>query len=196
MRIAMLDVDGVLLNVTVAVQDYCHKKYGKLITEDFVTAWDWEYCLGIPVTSEFWEHIWSTPSPPYKGANLFLEGLRNAGFHIILLSARPTTWEGLKNEGLAREAAFRDFGQLDCDEIVLVNHGKEKWEMINRMIEQKGVSPEFMVEDHPIYAKLIGENTPVKSYLLTKPWNKDVVSLTDSWERVFNYGDLLRRVSM
>jgi hypothetical protein len=194
-KTAILDVDGVLLDPAPALAEYCKDNYGKLITEEFITAWDWGYCLGIDVEPELWEHIWETPATPYDGADRLLEGLRNFGYRIILLSARPTVWRGLKNEGAAREAAVRDFKQLDHDEVVLVNNGKEKWSTINWMVERDGTTPDFMLEDHPTYAKLIGENTPVKSYLLTRPWNQNVVSLTRSWERIINYNDLLRQLA-
>lgn len=195
MKTAILDVDGVLLDPIGALRDWCYKKHGVLVSQEFITAWDFEYCIGIDVGPEVWDHIWDTPAPLYDGADRFVEGLKNLGYRIILLSARPAVWKGLKNEAAAREAADRDFGQIDYDEIVLVDSGTVKAEMINRIIEKSGETPEFMVEDHPIYAKLIGENTPVKSYLLTRPWNRECINLKNSWERVMDYGDLLKRVA-
>jgi len=193
-KTAILDVDGVLLNIMPALFEWCLEKHGKLVTEEFITNWDFDYCLGIDVTSELWEHIWDTPAPLYDGADRFIEGLKNAGFKIMLLSARPTVWKGLENEAAAREAAERDFKQIDYDEKILVENGKEKWKMINWMIEEEGVAASFMVEDNPIYAKLIGKNTPIESYLLTRPWNRECVDLEESWKRVMDYGDLLRQV--
>ena len=67
--------------------------------------------------------------------------------------------------------------------------------MINWLIENRGDNLNFMVEDNPIYAKLIGKNTPVNSYLLTRPWNRECIDLEESWERVMDYGDLLRQVA-
>ena len=194
-KTAVLDVDGVLLDITPVLSIWCYEKYGKLITEEFVTSWDWDYCLGIDFDSDVWNHVWDTPMPLFDGADLLIEGLRRLGYKIVLLSCRPEIWKGLKNEAAAREAAYRDFGKIDHDEKILVNSSKEKVEMVNWLIERDRKTPSFVVEDHPVNAKMIGDNTPVDSYLLTRPWNRECITLTNSWKRVVDYGDLLRRVA-
>jgi phosphoglycolate phosphatase-like HAD superfamily hydrolase len=194
-KTAVLDVDGVILDMTPVLSTWCLEKYGKLISEEFITSWDWDYCLGIDFDSEVWNHIWNTPMPLFDGADRLIEALRKAGYKIVLLSCRPEVWSGLDNEAAAREAAIRDFKKIDHDEAILVNHGKEKAEMVNWLTERDGKTPDFVVEDHPINAKTIGDNTPVDTYLLTRPWNRECISLTDSWKRVVSYGDLLRRVA-
>lgn len=181
-KIAILDVDGVLLNVTPGAIKYVKAMHGATITEDNITDWDWDYCLGLPegMTDDLWKAIWGTPALVYPGALKFIQELKARGYYV----------QGLSNRfGLGVRASERDFPQLGLDSWIL-SKKKANWILENMP------HAEFVVEDYNKNAVNIGLQTNLDVYFLDRPWNKRCISVTNSWERVYGYGDILWAIDL
>jgi uncharacterized HAD superfamily protein len=189
-RVIVLDIDGVLLDLNVAVVGFVRDRYGKEITAAHITAWDWSYCLGFPVEDfiPFWDHVWNTPATVFPGAVEFVSTLRNRGFFVIGLSARSSSFTTITGGGRsARMAATRDFPQLGLDDWILVESGKDKATEIN----SRWLEVELVVEDNPNNARDIYLGTRTKVLLMDRPYNEDCVTVLDAWKRVRSYEEIL-----
>jgi phosphoglycolate phosphatase-like HAD superfamily hydrolase len=169
-----MDVDGVLLDLVPNVQQYVLENYGAHITENHITAWDWDYCLGVPLTrnEEFWYYVWTTePLKPYPGAIDFIRLLRTMGYRVIAVSNRASK--------TAKAAAERDFGMFAFNYKILVDDSKDKVKYAHE------IEASYSLEDSPKNAVALGEGKKdLKSFLLTRPWNKYTVSLTHAYKRI------------
>ena len=183
-----LDVDGVVLDIIPGALDFVREKYDAHLTEDDVTDWDWDYIWSLPngLDAEFWTRVWETPCHAYLGAKNFVQELKDLEFHIIAISTRPEMWKGIGRA--ARDAADRDFPQFNFDEIYCVDKHADKVEIIN------SVGALYMVEDNPKNAMQVALNTNARSFLMTRPWNKNCLQVVDSWERVASYEEIIKEV--
>ncbi len=185
-KIAILDVDGILLDISPGAIKYVKEKHKASITEDDITDWDWDYCLGLPegMTNELWKYIWGVPARVYPGANEFIHDLQDRGYFVQGLSTRFAHSKGSKEiNGLV--AAERDFAQFDFDDYTLQKN-KASWILDNMP------HANFMVEDYNKNAVDIGTRTNLDVYFFTRPWNAKCISVTDAWKRVYSYQDILR----
>lgn len=180
-KVAILDVDGVLLDVTPGLISYVQEKHNYKITEEDITDYDWDYCLGLPegVPEDVWEMVWAKPALVYPGAIDFIQALKNRGYWVQGLSKRLN-----KNAVLAVE---RDFPQLGLDHWVLEKN-KAQWILDNMP------NAEFIVEDHNKNAVSIGSKTDLDVYFFNRPWNERCITVTDAWKRVYSYQDVLRAI--
>lgn len=184
-KIAILDVDGILLDICSGAIKYVKEKHGASITEDDITDWDWDYCLGLPegMTDELWEYIWGTPARVYPGAHDFIQDLKDKGYFVQGLSTRFDHSKGSKAvNGLA--AAERDFAQFDFDDYTLKKN-KAQWILDNMP------DADFIVEDYNKNAVEIGTKTNIDVYFMTRPWNEKCISVTGAWKRVYSYKDIM-----
>ena len=183
-----LDVDGVLLDIVPGAVAYVKKKYGVTIKHEHVTDWDWDYSWSLTegLTNEFWEHVWNTPAQMHDGALEFITGLTLEGFEPVLVSTRPNNFKGMGD--IARQAAFRDFPQLGVERIELVEHNKDKVDVLQRY------NSLYMLEDNPINAAMCHKKSGVLSYLITRPWNERCICFNSEWTRVWSYNTVLRLV--
>ena len=181
----VLDVDGVLLDMTAAVQEYIANTFQASVPERCVTAWDYAYCLGLDrrTMHELWDYVWDTPLDPYPGATKFIRVLKGMGYTVVGLSSRPQHWTGLEDTNAANKAAERDFPQLGLDYFLLVDHGRDKAEKINEMWP----GAKFCLEDNPQNARDIGERTKTHSLLLNRPWNQHCTQIRPFWDRIYTY---------
>lgn len=191
-KIAILDVDGVLLDISPGAIKYVKDKHDATITEDDLTDWDWDYCLGLPegITDDLWESIWATPAKVYPGAHRFIQSLKDRGYFVQGLSTRFDHSNGKgkgKINGLT--AAERDFPQFDFDYYTLEKN-KAQWILDNMP------NADFIVEDYNKNAVDVGTRTNLDVYFLTRPWNAKCISVTDTWERVYSYQDILRALDI
>jgi len=183
-KIALLDVDGVLLDMTPALISYIQETYDVSINKNHITDWDWDYCLGFPegLTEEFWTYVWHIPAKPYPYANVFIDELKDRGYYVHGISRRK--------DWAAQVAAKRDFEQLNFNDYSLVDGDKSL--LINRLWPEA----EFILEDSPTNAVEIGTNTNIDVYLLDRPWNSRCITVTNAWSRVFGYNDVLRAIDL
>lgn len=183
-----LDVDGVVLDIIKGSLDYVQKKYDVHLTEEDVTDWDWDYIWSLPegLSAEFWSEVWKTPATPYPGALEFISDLKDLGFHVIAISTRPREWKGIG--GMARDAALRDFPQLDFDAIHLVDAHADK---VKVMLDE---GAKHIVEDNPKNAMQCALQGGARSFLMTRPWNRKCLTVNNAWERVGSYSEIIQLV--
>lgn len=186
---ALLDVDGVLLDMNAAVHQFVYEHYGIRTYDTNIVSWEFGYSLGIPKQDNhaMWDHVWNTPLQPYAGAVPFVRRLKELGFKVVGLSSRPAKWAGLKKPDAAQAAALRDFPQLELDNFGLVQGHGQKPEFINNYLSDAL----FMVEDNPVNAAEIGLETELHSYLLHRPWNEGTISVKYAYHRVYGYEHIL-----
>jgi hypothetical protein len=178
------DADGVLINMNATQARWMEKRYGVLLVDDHVRHWDFHYSFDIPqeILPKMWEYIWTNPSLPYPGAVSMIRQLQRQGDKVSIISCRP--------EGLAKEAALRDFPALGIpsQDIHLVNDGS-KSAVLNR------IKPTAFLEDNPINATEAFMGWGGRVYLLNRPWNHGCSAVVHkSWEIVANYDDFMGRL--
>lgn len=183
-----LDVDGVVLDIIGGSLDYVRDTYGVHLFENDVTDWDWDYIWSLPngLDANFWTAVWNKPATPYPGAIDFIQDLKDLEFRVIAISTRPAQWKGIGS--LARDAALRDFPQLPFDEVYLVDHHVDKVKII------RASGARYIVEDNPKNAMQCKLDGGARSFLLTRPWNKQCLTVNNAWERVDNYTEVLELV--
>lgn len=180
------DIDGVLLDIITPMCKIINKDYGTNLTPQDITTWDWEYCLGFPASywHELWPKLWHTSAKPYPMAHHFIQSLHDLGLTPIGLSARP--W------GLARNAANRDNAILDLD-IIYVDSNEAKAPKINYLWP----NAQFALEDNTKNARDFMRHCPgiTHSLLLDRPWNQRCRSVLDTWNRVYEYTDIINQLT-
>lgn len=188
-KIAILDVDGILLDILPGMEKYMLEKHNFKVLEGHINDWDWDYTLGLPEgnTDEMWEYIWGTPARVYEGANEFIRALKDRGYYVQGLSSRMIFNESAQWHGV--NAAHRDFVHLELNDYELEKE-KAAW------ILQHMPEAEFIVEDNPKNAVSIGTHTNLDVYLYTRPWNSGSISVTNVWTRVYNYAGILREIDL
>jgi phosphoglycolate phosphatase-like HAD superfamily hydrolase len=179
------DADGVLIDLDATFFRWMEKRYGVHVDVHQRHHWDFQYDFDIPqdVLPEMWKYIWSNPALPYPGAISMIRQLQRTGEKVSVVSYRP--------EGLAKEAALRDFPALGIpsQDIHLVNDGP-KSKVLNR------IRPTVFLEDNPTNATEAFMGWGGKVYLLNRPWNHGCSAVIHkSWETVANYDDFIGRLS-
>jgi hypothetical protein len=178
----LMDVDGVLLDLFPAVKEYVLAKYNRHITPNMITCWDWDYCLGVPlICNEFWDYVWNTELPHYTQAVQFITTLKNLNYTVYAVSQRTSE--------AAKLNARKQFPKLGFDAWVLCNNKLDKVKYATML------GATWALEDNPKTAAALGaEVDNMKSYLLTRPWNQQCLSIDDSYKRIHSYKDFLNVV--
>ncbi|MDI6840462.1 MAG: dUTP diphosphatase [bacterium] len=189
-KVVGVDIDGVLADYPRSFVDFINKELGTNYTMDKVTSYDIYDCLGIPteigmrIKDRYRQTGQKRFIPVIPGAVEFLQELRNLGYKIMLLTARPypqykrifaDTMEWLQKNGLVFDSIIFD---------------KKKEE---RLVKEFGANKiEFFVDDVASNANTIAR-LGVPCYLVTRPYNVGV-SLREGIIRVNNLEEVIADV--
>jgi hypothetical protein len=176
-----MDVDGVLLDLFPAVQKYVYRKFNITIEPHMISAWDWDYALGIPVMChEFWDYVWRSPLvQPYPGAVEFITELKQIGYTVTAVSNRVSA--------AAVENSQRLFPLFGFDKYYLVKEYMDKLEIAQSLDAKRSL------EDNPKTAAALGKY--LDSYVLDRPWNYYSRAITGAYTRVYSYAGFINRIT-
>lgn len=166
--VVAIDIDGVLADYPRSFLDFINQELGTQFTIAQVTSYDIYGCLGIPpevglpIKNKYRETGQKRFIPVLPGAKEFLQRLREAGFTIVLITARP--YEQYSRiyadtlEWLARNELPYDY---------LVFHEKKEEYLID-MVGKDAIR--FFVDDVAGNANSVS-TLGVPCYLVTRPYN-------------------------
>lgn len=184
--VVAIDIDGVLADYPRSFLDFINQELGTQFTIAQVTSYDIYGCLGIPpevglpIKNKYRETGQKRFIPVLPGAKEFLQRLREAGFTIVLITARP--YEQYSRiyadtlEWLARNELPYDY---------LVFHEKKEEYLID-MVGKDAIR--FFVDDVAGNANSVSR-LGVPCYLVTRPYNigadlKENVTRIDKLEEI------------
>ncbi len=191
-NIVGVDIDGVLADYPGGYVDFINKELGTNYSREGVTNYDIGAHFGIPRPDiiRLKDKFRQTGQKRYlntcEGAKEFLQALRNAGYTVVLLTARPynkykrmfaDTIYWLNQNGLPFDGIIFD---EDKEAYLLRNYGAE--------------NVCFFVDDHQNNANLISD-AGVKCYLLNRPYNTQA-QLKENVHRVDDLKEVLHAESI
>lgn len=167
MRTFICDMDGVLINTSVAFSKCWTDILGvEILPTDFI-SWKHEWALGIDpsLLDEFWSKVWDYPAPMYPYTEQFIRKIKNMGYRFQILTSR-----GGKEAGIALTRDLKPLRPLVDELIVCDQHGKgdKKSDFINACPDAL-----FFLDDHiknAVDAKLHSPHLK-EVMLITRPWN-------------------------
>lgn len=167
-RVVGVDIDGVLADYPRSFVDFINQELGTNYTMDMIDSYDIYGCLGIPteVGMKLKDKYRQTGQkrfiPVCEGAKEMLTWLREQGYKIMLLTARPykqykrifaDTMEWLENNNLPYDSIIFDEKK---EERLIREFGKDRIE--------------FFIDDVVDNANTISR-LGVPCYLITRPYN-------------------------
>lgn len=168
-KIVGIDIDGVLADYPRSFLDFINAELGTAFSPEDITEYSgiYDLCgiptdLGIQLKNKYRETGQKRFIPVCKGVQEFIAFLREEGYAIVLLTARPYqtykrifagTIEWLKKNGIHYD-------------MVIFDENKEE-----ALINEFGSKVEFFVEDNPSNAKKISR-LGIKCYLVEHPYNR------------------------
>jgi len=189
-NIVGVDIDGVIADYPRSFVEYINQELGTNYDADKVKKYDiYEELginteLGIKLKDKYRQSGQKRYIPVIDGAKEMLQGLRDQGYKIVLLTARPykkynrifsDTMEWLETNSLVYDAIIFD---EDKEERLLKEFGN------NRV--------DFFIEDVASNANAIS-TLGVKCFLVDRPYNQDA-SLNDNVTRIDNIKEAINYV--
>ena len=167
-KIVGVDIDGVLADYPRSFVDFINEELGTNYTMDMVDSYDIYECLGIPtevgvkLKDKYRQSGRKRFIPVCEGAKEMLQWMRDQGYKIMLLTARPydkykrifaDTMEWLEKNNLPYDSILFD---EDKEERLLKEFGRDKIE--------------FFIDDVVSNTNTISR-LGVPCYLITRPYN-------------------------
>lgn len=181
------DVDGVLLDMSTAIQQWFGSQYGISIRPN--EKWDIgeDYGVSPQVIEEFWATIWDIPFEPFAGAYTLLNNMPE-GWEVVGLSKR--------NEGKPTEALQRDMERTRLDtflrEIVTVPTKAPKGPFVKALGE--GYERVVFLDDNYSNLASAAHHRPGTELLLFDAPHNQSLDLDPIYRRVVTHDSVLREV--
>lgn len=191
-KIVGVDIDGVLADYPRSFVEFINKELGTDFDPDKITNYNiYEELglsteLGMELKDKYRQSGQKRFIPVIDGAKEMLHGLRDLGYKIVLLTARPykkynrifpDTMEWLEKNGLVYDA-------------IIFDENKEE-----RLLKEFGANRvDFFIDDVAGNANSIS-NLGVKCFLVDRPYNQDAV-LKENVVRVNSVKEVLDHVKL
>lgn len=189
-KVVGVDIDGVLADYPRSFVDFINKELGTDYTMDTVDSYDIYECLGIStelgvkLKDRYRQTGQKRFIPVCEGAKEMLTWLREQGYKIMLLTARP--YQEYKRI-FADTLEWLDKNELPYDSIIFDEKKEE------RLIKEFGKDRiEFFIDDVASNANNISR-LGVPCYLVTRPYNKGA-KLADGVTRIDKLEEVMKHV--
>ena len=189
-KVVGVDIDGVLADYPRSFVDFINKELGTNYTMDMVDSYDIYECLGIStelgvkLKDRYRQTGQKRFIPVCEGAKEMLTWLREQGYKIMLLTARP--YQEYKRV-FADTLEWLDKNELPYDSIIFDEKKEE------RLIKEFGKDRiEFFIDDVVSNANNISR-LGVPCYLVTRPYNKGA-KLADGVTRIDKLEEVMKHV--
>lgn len=167
-KIVGVDIDGVLADYPRSFVDFINDELGTNYDISQVDSYDIYGCLGIPkaqgieLKDKYRQSGQKRYIPVCNGAKAMLQGLRDRGYKIMLLTARP--YQEYKRM-FADTMEWLETNELPYDSIIFDDKKEE------RLLREFGKDRiEFFIEDYASNANKISD-LGVPCYLISRPYN-------------------------